>query len=86
MIGDAVFINRAFKDHLAGVSLTIGICLTYILWVETIVRPLNIKPIGSVTSGLPYPFLNDMVLAQRAVFLWYNYCHGVDNIWSFLAV
>jgi len=68
MIGDAVFINRAFKDHLAGVSLTIGICLTYILWVETIVRPLNIKPIGSVTSGLPYPFLNDMVFTQRAVF------------------
>ena len=31
MIGDAVFINRAFKDHLAGISLTIGICLTYIL-------------------------------------------------------
>ena len=37
-------------------------------WTEVITRPLNDTPIGSVVSGLPYPFLNDMTLQSRIGF------------------
>jgi hypothetical protein len=50
------------------VLMTIMICIAYIIWSEAIVGPFNIEPIGSVTSGLPYPFLNDMIFMERALF------------------
>ena len=68
MIIDALFLNRAFQNILRGVLMTTMICIAYIIWSEAIVGPFNIEPIGSVTSGLPYPFLNDMVFMERALF------------------
>ena len=46
----------------------VGICLLYVLWSEAITAPLNATPEGSVTSGLPYPFLNNMVFSERLSF------------------
>lgn len=57
---DSIWFNRAFKGFIRGCSVTIILCLIYIIWIETLVRPLNDFPIGDVTNGLPYPFLNDM--------------------------
>jgi len=46
-------------------TLIIG---AYVAWAELFVQRFNERPVGSVTSGLPYPFLNNMELSERAVF------------------
>ena len=68
MIIDALFMNGCLKHSQRGVLMTIMICIAYIIWSEAIVGPFNIEPVGSVTSGLPYPFLNDMIFTERALF------------------
>ena len=68
LVIDGVWLARAFRQIWRGVATTIGICIIYTIWVEGAVRPLNTSPQGSVTSGLPYPFLNDMVFDERLVF------------------
>lgn len=56
---------RKILRPLAGLALLI---LAYSSWIEVILQPLSIRPTGTVTSGLPYPFLNSMVLADRIGF------------------
>ena len=51
-IFDALFIGRVYKR----------------VWAELFVQRFNTTPVGSVTSGLPYPFLNSMELSGRAAF------------------
>lgn len=68
MITDALFPNRSSKHRLRDVLMTIVICIAYIIWSDAIVGPFDIEPVGSVTSGLPYPFLNDMTFTDRALF------------------
>ncbi|MCH2076351.1 MAG: androgen-induced gene 1 family protein [Rhodobacteraceae bacterium] len=65
---DALFINRPFRRFLPALVLLVGIAVTYFLWAELIVSPLATKPVGSVTTGLPYPFLNNMELPDRIQF------------------
>ena len=69
---DAVWYNRAFRGFIPGFIkgclATIILCLIYIIWIEALVRPLNSIPIGDVTAGLPYPFLNDMTWKDRQSF------------------
>lgn len=65
---DALFIFGAFRhvwSALAGLAVIVA---SYIGWMELFVGPFNARPIGSVTSGLPYPFLNNMEPAARAGF------------------
>jgi hypothetical protein len=65
---DALLIGRVFRRvHRAIVPLVL-IVAVYVLWVEGIVQRLSDSPVGDVTSGLPYPFLNDLELAGRATF------------------
>ena len=68
IIFDALFINRSFLQINKGTIIIVGICLLYVLWSEAITAPLNATPEGSVTSGLPYPFLNNMVFIERLSF------------------
>lgn len=68
IIFDALFINRSFLQIKKGTITIVGICLLYVLWSEAITAPLNATPEGSVTSGLPYPFLNNMVFSERLSF------------------
>lgn len=65
---DALFIHRSFRRPLASAGWLVGLVVTYFVWIELLVAPRNEAPGGIVTSGLPYRFLNDMELAQRAVF------------------
>ena len=44
------------------------IIAAYVAWAELFVQRFNERPIGNVTSGLPYPFLNNMELPERAMF------------------
>jgi hypothetical protein len=47
-------------------ALALGVL--YPAWIELVIHPLNSEPVGSVTSGLPYPFLNNMAFSGRMVF------------------
>lgn len=68
MMTDAFFILGAFRRILPTLGCMLAIFIGYIAWVEILVRPLNSFPVGTAESGLPYPFLNDMVLNDRLVF------------------
>lgn len=67
IVFDALFLSKAAR-HIRGLMYSIVICLAYVAWSEILVGPLNDKPVGSVTSGLPYPFLNNMDIMGRATF------------------
>ena len=67
-IVDAVFVMRVFARPIRAVPAFAGVVLLYILWIELAVAPLNAAPAGSATSGLPYPFLNDLHRGERATF------------------
>lgn len=65
---DALFVFGAFRhvrQTLAGLAVLV---LGYIGWIEMFVQRFNDQPAGTVTSGLPYPFLNSMEPAARAGF------------------
>lgn len=65
---DALFIARVFRRHTQAVTSLIGVVVAYALWVELFVKTFNDTPVGSVTSGLPYPFLNSMQLDERITY------------------
>lgn len=65
---DATFIHRSFRRLGAAALWLTGIIGAYVLWSETLVQRFNDSPAGSVTSGLPYPFLNNLGGSDRAMF------------------
>lgn len=65
---DAIFIGRVFRRVWRGILPLLLIIAAYVAWAELFVQRFNTKPEGSVTSGLPYPFLNSMEFSERAVF------------------
>ena len=65
---DALLIYRGFRRPLRAVPLLVGLTGAYVLWVEVVVQRANETPVGTVTDGLPYPFLNSMEYADRLVF------------------
>ena len=67
-IFDAVFIARVFKRPWRAAPPLLAFIGVYLLWAETVVQRFNTSPTGSVTSGLPYPFLNSMEWADRMAF------------------
>ncbi|MEM9785886.1 MAG: hypothetical protein AAF801_05255 [Pseudomonadota bacterium] len=83
---DAIFIHRSFRRLRAAVAWLFGIIGAYVLWAETVVQRLNDSPEGSVTSGLPYPFLNNLELSERAVFYASNLAVGVVVLLVYAAI
>lgn len=83
---DATFIHRAFRKLWKTLGLLAGVIAGYVVWVEAAVRPMNDSPVGVVTSGLPYPFLNDLALAGRATFYGVNFGVAVVVLAGFAAV
>lgn len=65
---EAVFLHRAFRRPHLGAGVLLGIIAAYVAWAELVQRPFNDAPLGSVTSGLPYPFLNSLEFSERSVF------------------
>jgi hypothetical protein len=65
---DAFLILGVFRNlpRVCLYALLLG--TAYPLWAEFVVAPMNNQPIGSVTNGLPYPFLNNMEVPQRLTF------------------
>ncbi len=60
MMFDAFFILGVFQRIWRSLAVSLVIFLSYIAWSEVLVGPLNDSPVGKITNGLPYPFLNDM--------------------------
>ena len=68
-IMDALFIGAVFHRVWRAIVPLILIIAAYVAWAELVCTTLSTTArLGSVTSGLPYPFLNNMELAERSVF------------------
>lgn len=65
---DAVLIHRSFRAPMRSVLWLLGVISAYVIWIETLVSPMNESPSGVITSGLPYPFLNNLGIDGRATF------------------
>ena len=83
---DAVLINRPFRRFLPSVSVLLGVALVYFFWAELVIAPLNDTPVGSVTTGLPYPFLNSLELMDRVQFYATNSAVAVVALGVFFAL
>ncbi len=67
---DALFVYGAFRLRKlvqAAVGL-LALILGYIAWIEWVVSPLNDFPYGRVSTGFPYPFLNNLDFGGRLDF------------------
>lgn len=69
---DALFIGAVFRRVWRAALPLLIIIGAYVAWAELFVQRFNDKPAGSVTSGLPYPFLNSMEWADRVTFYGVN--------------
>lgn len=65
---DALFIYRAFRRLMPAIVGLLAVIAGYLAWIEFFVGPSNDFPAGVVTSGMPYPFLNNMEAPDRLVF------------------
>ncbi|MFT6076512.1 MAG: hypothetical protein ACJAZ1_003446 [Yoonia sp.] len=74
---DTMFIHRSYRRLGAAFAWIMGVIATYVLWAELVVQPMNDSPAGTVTSGLPYPFLNNLEIADRMGFYITNVTVGV---------
>ncbi|WP_415922298.1 hypothetical protein [Tateyamaria sp. SN6-1] len=69
---DAMFVGRVFRRVWRAALPLVAIIAAYVAWAELFVQRFNAKPEGSVTSGLPYPFLNSMDWDARLNFYLFN--------------
>ena len=65
---DALFIFGAFTRWWRAIPGLVAVFLGYVLWIELFVSRFNSFPVGSVTAGFPYPFLNSLTLDGRLAF------------------
>jgi len=65
---DAFLILGVFRNLPRVFLYALLLGTAYPLWSEFVVGPMNSQPAGSVTNGLPYPFLNNMEVSQRLTF------------------
>ncbi len=65
---DALFIYGAFQRPARAAIPLVGLTLAYIVWIEGFVQRANAAPVGQITDGLPYPFLNNLTPPERAEF------------------
>lgn len=80
---DATFINRVFRRIPTTIMWLIGLIAAYVIWAETFVQKFNDEPVGKITSGLPYPFLNNLELTERAVFYGSNFAFALIVLFVF---
>ncbi|MGJ8622938.1 MAG: hypothetical protein ACSHW1_09175 [Yoonia sp.] len=73
---DTIFVHRSYRRLGTAFGWLFGVIGVYVLWAELLVQRLNDSPLGSVTSGLPYPFLNNLELPERAIFYATNLATG----------
>lgn len=83
---DAIFIHRSFNRLWAALGWLFGIIGAYILWAEFVLQTMNSTPRGTVTTGLPYPFLNNLLFEDRAMFYASNFLIAVVLLLGFVGI
>ena len=74
---DTLFIHRSYRRLGGAFAWLFGVVGAYLLWAELVLEPLNTSPSGTLTSGLPYPFLNNLEFADRAIVYGSYFATGV---------
>ncbi len=74
---DTIFIHRSYRRLLPALGWLFGAITAFLGLSELVFQRLNTTPSGTVTSGLPYPFLNNLEFADRAVFYATNFVTAV---------
>jgi len=62
---DALIVWRGFRRYPPAAGVVMLVVPAYVGWAELVLQPLSNRPVGLVTQGLPYPFLNDMETGAR---------------------
>ena len=70
---DTIFVHRSYRRLLPAIGWLVGVIATFVALSELVWQPLNSTPAGRVTSGLPYPFLNNLEFGERVVFYATNF-------------
>ena len=83
---DALFIARAFKRPWRAIAPLLGLIVAYVAWAELFVQRHNDVPAGTVTTGLPYPFLNSMEWPERAGFYGTNIIMALGLLFALAAI
>jgi hypothetical protein len=78
---DALIFKKAFSNFSRILPFAFVINFGYFTWLETLVEPNSDFPVGKITSGLPYPFMNDMLLEHRLIFMVVCFLSGALFIW-----
>ena len=63
---DTIFVHRSYRRLGSAFAWLFGVIAVYLTWGEMFLQRWNTTPSGSITSGLPYPFLNDLEFTGRA--------------------
>jgi len=82
---DRLFVHRSVRP-VAGCTWLVGVIAVYLAWAELFVGPMNASPVGTVTSGLPYPFLNNLEFADRMMFFGTNLCIGIGLLLMYTGI
>lgn len=83
---DALFIHKSFNKLRRSLVWLISVIGAYVLWAELVVQSLSTSPVGRVTNGLPYPFLNNLEFEDRAMFYGINFATAVLLLFAFAAI
>ncbi len=83
---EGFFYSRAFKNFLNIAKYAALVNFGYFAWIEFIIAPLNNFPLGKITKGLPYPFMNDMNSTERLIFAIACFIFGLLFIWLFTRI
>ena len=86
LIVEAFLFTKAFKNFLGITIWAAVINFGYFSWIELIVAQLNDLPRGNITNGLPYPFMNDMILTERLILMTLCFIFGILFIWLFTKI
>ena len=78
---DTFFLKKAFTDFSRILTFAFFINFGYFAWLEIFIQPNSDFPAGKITAGLPYPFMNDMTLDQRLIFMVLCFVFGALIIW-----
>ena len=78
---DAFILRKAFSDFYRITTFAFFINFGYFGWLEFFVQPNSDFPVGKITAGLPYPFMNDMPFEHRLIFILMCFIFGALLIW-----
>ena len=86
LILEGFLFTRAFKNFLNITLCAAVINFGYFSWIELVVARFNECPKGTITNGLPYPFMNEMVISERLIFMTSCFIFGILFIWLFTKI